>query len=73
MCVAPAPVAIDAVVFELRIPAERDMGIGIAQRRVLALRNVMLDDGGAGPRGRFDDDARVGDIVRRRRRSRRAG
>jgi hypothetical protein len=30
---------------------------------MFALGHVMLDDRGAGTRGRIDDDARVGDVI----------
>ena len=52
-----------AVVLQPRILAERDVGIGIVERRVLALRHMMLDDRGARSRAGIDDDPRMGDVV----------
>ena len=50
---------IDAVVLQLRIPRQCDVGVGIVQRRDLALRDMMLDDGRARAGTGIDDDPRV--------------
>ena len=54
---------IHAVVFELCVPAQGDLRAGIDQRRVLALRHVLLDEHGARSGGSLHDDARVGNVI----------
>ena len=53
----------DAVVFELRIPAGRDVSGRIAQRALRALLHVVLDDGGARARYGLDDDPWMRDLI----------
>jgi len=54
----------DTVVFELRIPAGRDVRGRVAQRSMRALLHVVLDDGGARARYGIDDDPWMRDVVR---------